>query len=70
MPTVEQNLQALDVPLPEVAAALAAYIPTIQSGPYIHTSGQLPLIGRALPLTGKVDADTRSRPRNSPVPAS
>ncbi|MEV5644135.1 RidA family protein [Streptomyces flaveolus] len=56
MSTVE-NLQALGLSLPQVATPLAAYVPAVQSGRYIHTSGQLPLIDGALPLTGKVGAD-------------
>jgi enamine deaminase RidA (YjgF/YER057c/UK114 family) len=57
MSTVENNLQALGLSLPQVATPLAAYVPAVRSGPYIHTSGQLPLIDGVLPLTGKVGAD-------------
>ncbi|MFF1874723.1 RidA family protein [Kitasatospora herbaricolor] len=57
MSTVENNLQALGLSLPQVATPLAAYVPAVLSGRYIHTSGQLPLIDGVLPLTGKVGAD-------------
>ncbi|MEU2234048.1 RidA family protein [Streptomyces vietnamensis] len=57
MSTAEKNLRALGLSLPQVAAPLAAYVPAVQSGRYIHTSGQLPLVDGALPLTGKVGAE-------------
>ncbi|WP_327249967.1 RidA family protein [Streptomyces sp. NBC_01320] len=57
MSTVEKNLQALGLSLPQVAAPLAAYVPAVQAGSFIHTSGQLPLVDGSLPLTGKVGAD-------------
>ncbi|MFI0822007.1 RidA family protein [Streptomyces sp. NPDC021098] len=57
MSTVERNIQALGLTLSQVATPLAAYVPAIRSGRYIHTSGQLPLVDGALPLTGKVGGD-------------
>lgn len=40
--------------LPETAKPLAAYIPAVQSGNLVFTSGQLPTIDGALAETGKV----------------
>jgi enamine deaminase RidA (YjgF/YER057c/UK114 family) len=40
-----------------VAAPLAAYVPAVRTGPYVHTAGQLPLVDGTLPLTGKVGAE-------------
>ncbi|MEO9220393.1 MAG: RidA family protein, partial [Mycobacteriaceae bacterium] len=36
------RLQALDITLPAVAAPVAAYVPAVQSGALVYTSGQLP----------------------------
>jgi enamine deaminase RidA (YjgF/YER057c/UK114 family) len=54
---VEAALAELGLELPEVAAPLASYVPAIQSGRYIYTSGQLPMVGGKLPTTGKVGAE-------------
>ena len=40
--------------LPETAKPLAAYIPAVQSGNLVFTSGQLPMIAGSLAETGKV----------------
>ena len=40
--------------LPETAKPLAAYIPAVQSGNLVFTSGQLPMIDGSLAETGKV----------------
>ncbi|WP_369370040.1 RidA family protein [Promicromonospora sp. Populi] len=52
----EQRLAELGIKLPEVAAPVAAYVPAVQTGNYVYTSGQLPFIEGALPATGKVGA--------------
>lgn len=54
---VEAALAELGLELPEVAAPLAAYVPAVQSGRYIYTSGQLPMVAGTLPTTGKVGAE-------------
>jgi len=51
---VEQRLAELGIEVPEMAAPVANYLPAVQSGNYIYTSGQLPFIAGALPATGKV----------------
>lgn len=53
----EDRLAALGLSLPGVAAPVAAYIPALRTGNYIHTSGQLPTVEGKLPQTGKVGAE-------------
>ncbi|MFC8799795.1 RidA family protein [Promicromonospora sp. NPDC057138] len=50
----EKRLAELGITLPEVAAPVAAYVPAVQTGRYIYTSGQLPFTEGALPAAGKV----------------
>ena len=57
MTTPEERLDALGLALPAVPAPVAAYIPTVKSGAHVFTSGQLPMVEGALPLTGKVGAE-------------
>jgi enamine deaminase RidA (YjgF/YER057c/UK114 family) len=54
---VEDRLAELGLSLPAVAAPLAAYVPAVRTGAYVHTAGQLPLVDGTLPLTGKVGAE-------------
>ncbi|MFC4605948.1 RidA family protein [Rhodococcus kronopolitis] len=55
------RLAELGIELPAVAAPVAAYVPAVRTGDLVYTSGQLPFVDGALPLTGKVggpvDAD-------------
>ena len=56
------RLGELGVALPPVAAPVAAYVPAVRTGDLVYTSGQLPFVDGALPVSGKVgasvDADT------------
>ncbi|GAA4481604.1 RidA family protein [Rhodococcus olei] len=56
------RLAELGVALPPVAAPVAAYVPAVRTGDLVYTSGQLPFVDGALPVSGKVggsvDADT------------
>lgn len=54
MSAVEERLSALGHTVPEVVPPVAAYVPAIQQGELIFTSGQLPMVDGALPATGKV----------------
>ena len=54
MGVVEARLAELGLTLPDVAAPLAAYVPAVQSGGLVWTSGQLPFVRGALATTGKV----------------
>ena len=57
MTSPEERIVELGLTLPEVAAPVAAYVPTVRTGDYVYTSGQLPFSEGSLPATGKVGAD-------------
>ncbi|MFE2448940.1 RidA family protein [Streptomyces sp. NPDC059426] len=57
MSVVVKRLAELGLILPPVAKPVAAYLPAVQSGSYVYTSGQLPLVGGKLPVSGKVGAE-------------
>ncbi|MBC8043806.1 MAG: RidA family protein [Rhizobacter sp.] len=46
--TIEQRLAELGLDLPAVAKPLAAYVPAVQTGNHIFTSGQLPTVNGKL----------------------
>ena len=52
--SVADRLTELGLVLPVVAAPVGAYVPAARSGALVHTSGQLPFVDGALPLTGVV----------------
>ncbi|MBO3087977.1 RidA family protein [Cellulomonas dongxiuzhuiae] len=54
---VAARLAELGLTLPDVAAPLAAYVPAVRSGAHVWTSGQLPFVAGALPVTGKLGAE-------------
>ncbi|AJE83386.1 MULTISPECIES: RidA family protein [Streptomyces] len=54
---VEAKLAELGHRLPEVVPPLAAYQPAVQSGVYVYTSGQVPMVDGKLHVTGKVGAE-------------
>ena len=60
MGKVESKLAELGLVLPEVVPPLASYVPAVQSGEYVFTSGQLPMVAGKLGLTGKVGAEVTS----------
>lgn len=49
-----ERLAALGLDLPPVPEPVAAYLPTVRSGAWVWTSGQLPLVEGVLPSSGKV----------------
>ncbi|MDT7572522.1 MAG: hypothetical protein QOE05_2696 [Actinomycetota bacterium] len=51
-----EQLAALGLTLPSVVPPVAAYVPAVQSGSYVYTSGQLPMREGELPQVGKVGA--------------
>lgn len=57
MPSPLSRLRELGIVLPTVVPPVAAYVPAVRSGPFVYTSGQLPMVDGALPVTGKVGAD-------------
>lgn len=54
---VEDRLAALGLSVPDVVAPLAAYVPAVQVGDLVFTSGQLPLVDGQLLATGLVGRD-------------
>ncbi|WP_256838559.1 RidA family protein [Ornithinimicrobium faecis] len=54
MSAVEERLAALGHTVPEVVPPVAAYVPAVQQGELVFTSGQLPMVDGALAGTGKV----------------
>ncbi|MCZ4096076.1 RidA family protein [Streptomyces sp. SID13666] len=57
MSAVEDRIASLGMTLPAVVPPLAAYQPAVQSGVYVYTSGQLPMVDGKLTVTGKVGAE-------------
>ncbi|RSS78191.1 RidA family protein [Streptomyces sp. WAC06614] len=55
--TPEDRLAAAGLKLPPAPEPVGVYVPAVRSGPYVHTSGQLPLVDGRLPRTGKVGAE-------------
>ncbi|WP_067531594.1 RidA family protein [Nocardia crassostreae] len=51
------NLEKLGFTLPAVAPPVASYVPAVQTGSLVYTSGQLPFVDGKLPAAGKVGAD-------------
>ena len=53
----EQRLAELGLSIPEMVQPMAAYVPTVRSGAFVYTAGQLPIVDGALPRTGKLGAE-------------
>ena len=56
MGAVEDRLAELGLVVPDVAPPVAVYVPAVQDGSRVFTSGQLPMVSGALADTGKVGA--------------
>lgn len=57
MSTVEDNLAALGLSVPDVAAPAGSYVPALRHGNLVYTSGQIPAVGGELQAVGKVGAE-------------
>ena len=57
MSTIENRLKDLGISLPEAAAPAANYVPFVKTGNQLFVSGQLPMEGGKLDITGKLGAD-------------
>ena len=55
---IEEKLTELGITLPEPAAPVASYVPTVEAGGMLYVSGQLPFVDGKV-ITGKV-GDARS----------
>ena len=53
----EEKLADLEITLPEAPAAVANYVPWIQTGNLLMTSGQLPWLDGEIQYTGKCGGD-------------
>ena len=54
--SARERLTELGLDLPSVVPPVAAYVPAVQTGSYVYTSGQLPMVQGELPAVGKVGA--------------
>ena len=54
---VEEKLKEMGLTLPETPKPVAAYIPALQVGDLVFTSGQIPISGGKLKFKGKVGAE-------------
>ena len=57
MSKLDDRLAELGLTVPTTSKPVAAYIPAVASGNLVYTSGQLPMVDGALPMTGKVGAE-------------
>lgn len=57
MSAVSARLEELGLTIPPVATPVASYIPAVQSGSYVFTSGQLPMREGQLMAAGKVGGE-------------
>jgi enamine deaminase RidA (YjgF/YER057c/UK114 family) len=57
MSAFEDHLASLGITLPVVAKPVAAYVPAVQTGSLVFTSGQLPMVDGALVAKGKVGGE-------------
>jgi len=57
--TPEQRLAELGIALPAAPPAVAAYVPWVQTGNLVMTSGQLPWRDGAMAYAGKLGVDLR-----------
>lgn len=57
MSAVEQKLLELGHPLPHPSAPVASYVPAVQTGSLVISSGQLPFVGKELVFQGKLGRD-------------
>lgn len=51
------RLAELGIPLPEVVAPVAAYVPAVRTGSLVFTAGQVPIVAGEVAATGKVGAE-------------
>ena len=55
--TVEERIRGLGLELPEAPKPVASYVPAVQSGDLVFTSGQIPFVNGNLIYTGRVGAE-------------
>ena len=62
---IAARLAELGIERPDVAAAVGSYLPALQDGELVMTSGQLPFVAGALETTGKVGAAVDAETANA-----
>ncbi|CAN5553989.1 RidA family protein [soil metagenome] len=65
MSALDDRLAELGLVVPATSKPVAAYIPAVASGSLVYTSGQLPMVDGALPMTGKVGAEVSAEDAKS-----
>jgi enamine deaminase RidA (YjgF/YER057c/UK114 family) len=58
---IEDKLNQMGITVPEAAKPLAAYIPAIQIGNLVMTSGQVPVVSGSIKYLGKVGGDIKEQ---------
>lgn len=56
-PNLEETLQSMGLALPDAPTPLASYVPAVQTGNLIFTSGQVPTQSGSLVSSGRVGLD-------------
>ena len=54
---IEEKVKQMGITIPEAAKPLAAYIPALQIGSLVMTSGQVPIVNGQIKFLGKVGKD-------------
>ena len=57
MSNVEEKLRQMGLELPEVAAPVAAYVPTVRTGNLVFVSGQVPRVKGEIQYRGHLGSD-------------
>lgn len=57
MTRIETQISEIGLTLPEVAAPAGAYVPALEVGDLVYTSGQLPIVDGELVVTGTLGAE-------------
>lgn len=57
MTRIETQISEIGLTLPEVAAPAGAYVPALEVGELVYTSGQLPIVDGTLAVTGTLGAE-------------
>lgn len=57
MSSIEDRIASLGITLPKAAAPAANYVPTVHAGNLLFVSGQLPMRGGSVAVTGQLGGD-------------
>lgn len=55
--SIEERIEKLGHVLPQAPPAVGFYLPVMQTGNLVMTSGQLPFVGKEIAFAGKIGAD-------------